>query len=390
MTTATNLAIFDSCSYILEPPAIWEKYLDPAYRVPARSAFYFNMGETGIITTILNGKTAKPMNTSSIFRQAIWKPGMTVEQIGDLDPRTFHPINPGVWDAKARLKDMDAMGVKQQLLFPTTFAEYFPLVENPDHANVFARAYNDWLADFVKADPKRLIPVAVLPMQDTGFAVAEAKRMAKAGFKAAFIRPSYFNGGFINHRRNNPLWVELQAMGMAAYIHASPGSTNPEWTSSGSYVDRIAAKMLVGHYVAEAVSPIMDNATALSAFAFNGHMEEYPKLKLAFAGAGAAMTPLTLEKSETYLTVASYIRDVSLEPEHIFMERPSLVTFDTWETTVARLHDNFSPIAAWGSRYPHHDASSPSEALEMLKKYNVPADVVTKLMSANAVKFLGL
>lgn len=390
MTTATATTVFDSCSYVLEPPAIWEQYLDPAYRVAARSAFYFHMDGSGIITTILNGKPAKPMNTSRIFRQAIWRPGMTVEQIGELDPRAFHQINPGAWDAKARLKDMDAMGAMQALLFPTTFAEYFPLVENPDHANVLARAYNNWVADFVKADAKRLIPVAMLPMQDTGFAVAELRRIAKAGFKAAFIRPSYFNSGFLNHKRYTPLWQELQSLGVAAFIHASPGSTNPEWTSSGSFVERVALKMAIGHNVAEAVAPAMDNATALTAFAFCGHLEDYPKLKLAFAGARAALIPLTLEKSETYLTVASYIRDVSLEPEHIFLERPSLVTFDTWESTVARLHDVFSPIAAWGSRYPHHDASTAHEAVAMLKKYNVPADVTKKMMGGTIQKFLGL
>jgi predicted TIM-barrel fold metal-dependent hydrolase len=390
MTTTTGTAVFDSCSYVLEPPAIWEQHLDPAYRVAARSAFYFHMDPSGVITTIVNGKSAKPLNASRLFRQAIWRPGMTVEQIGDLDPRAFHPINPGAWEAKARLKDMDAMGIGQALLFPTTFAEYFPLVENPDLAQALARAYNDWLLAFASADPKRLAPVAVLPMQDTGFAIAELRRIAKAGFKAVFIRPAYYSGGFLSHKRYNPLWQELETLDVAACIHASPGSASPEWTSTGPYVERVALKMAIGHNVAEAVAPAMDNATALSAFAFCGHMEDYPKLKLAFAGSGAALIPLTLEKSETYLTVASYIRDVSLEPEHIFLERPSLATFDTWESTVARLHDLFSPFAAWGSRYPHHDASTAHEALAMLKQHNVPPEATKRLMGGNIRAFLGV
>lgn len=390
MSSARATTVFDSCSYILEPPAIWEQHLDAAYRVAARSAFYFNLDASGVITTILNGRSAKPMNSSRIFRQAIWRPGMTPEQIGDLDPRVFQPINPGAWNAAARLKDMDAMGVQQALLFPTTFAEYFPLVENPDLAYALARAYNDWIADFAKANSQRLFPVAVLPIQDTGFALAELRRIAKSGFKAAFIRPVYYGGGFLSHKRYNALWQELEALGIAAFIHASPGSTNAEWTSTGPYVERVALKMAIGHNVAEAVAPAMDNAAALTAFAFCGHMEEYPKLKLAFAGAGASLIPLTLEKSETYLTVASYIRDVSLEPEHIFVERPSLVTFDTWESTVARLHDAFSPFAAWGSRYPHHDGSTAHEAMAMLQKHNVPAAETQRLMSGNILTFLGV
>src|SRR5439155_124190 len=113
-----------------------------------------------------------------INRQACWRPGMTPEQIGQLDPDQRHPITPGAQDPTARLRDMDTMGIERALLFPTLFAEHFPLVENPDAAWALARAYNDWLWDFAGADRRRLVPVALLPMQEPSFAVRELERAA--------------------------------------------------------------------------------------------------------------------------------------------------------------------------------------------------------------------
>jgi predicted TIM-barrel fold metal-dependent hydrolase len=382
--------IIDCDSHVLEPTAIWEKYLDREYRVVARTAFWHEVDELGLTVTIVNGAQAKEMNSSGINRQAIWKPGMKPEDIGALDPEVRHPINAGAHDPAARLKDMDTMGIDTAVLFPTLFAEYFPVVQNPDAAAALARAYNDWIRDFCSAAPKRLIPVAVLPMQEVSFAIRELERVAKLGFRAAFIRPAFFNHRFPNQDYYKLLWQRLEALGIVACIHPSSGHTNPEWTSEGSYVERVAGYLRIGHNVAESVAPTMDNAIMLNAFCFCGHMEDFPTLKLSFLHSGASWVPLALEKAETYLWLMSSTQDVSLEPEQLFFKRPYLVGFNTWESSVARLPDIFGGIAAWGSRYPHHDASEPSEALANLNQWKVTDDVAAAYMGGNAARQFGL
>lgn len=397
--------VIDADSHVLEPRAIWEDYLDRSYRTLARSVFWHERkGEAGVPTTILNGKPAKPMNLSRINRQAIWRPGLRPEDIGSLNPEADHPINPGAEDPRARLKDMDEIGVDQALLFPTLFAEYFPMVENPDVAHALARAYNDWIWDFSRKAPKRLVPVAVLPIQDVNFAVRELRRVAKRGFRAAFLRPSYVGtkyatfdlndtvgvARFLNHDTFNPLWAELEALDVAACIHPSPGSTNPEWSCTGAFVERVAAHLRTGHYLAEAVAPRMDNAIFLTAICFYAHLERYPKLRVALHHSGASWVPLALEKAETYLWLLSNFKDVSLEPEEVFFHHPTLVTFDTWESSVARLPETYGEVAAWGSRYPHHDASSPSEAIENLRKWKLADSVVADYMGGNAARMFGV
>ena len=385
-----DFPVIDVDSHILEPAAIWDEYVPPDYRALARSSFWYEFADQGPDTVVLNGSPASPMRRTGINRLAIYRPGMTPAEIGALDPRQVHPRTPGAQDAQARLRDMDAMGVDQALLMPTLFAEYFPIVENPDVAAVLARAYNDWVRDFAAAAPDRLFPAAVLPMQAPSLAIREVERIAELGLKAAFIRPSFFHEKLPNHRDYDGLWAALERTGVAACIHPSPGFTNPEWTSEGPFIERVAANLRVGHPLSEAIAPGMDNGIFLSALCFFGHMETYPKLKLGYLHSGCYWAPLALEKSETYLWLSPQMKPVSLEPAEVFYNRPSLVSFDAWESSVTRLVDLYESIASWGSRYPHHDAADAWEAIENLQNAGVPGDVVRRYMGGNAADFFGI
>ena len=377
--------IIDADSHVFEPQTIWEQYLDRDYRVLARSAFYYFQTEAGEIGTVVNGKQAPPMNRSKLNRQAIYRPGMTPEEIGSLDPTKSHPISAGAQDSERRLRDMDAMGVDKAVLFPTLFGEYFPVIENPDMANALSRAYNDWIHDFSQRDPKRLFPMAVLPLQEVSLAVNEARRVQRLGFKGCFLRPSFVEGRYLNHPYYDPLWKELQSLGLAAVIHPSVGNTNPEGTSQGSFVERVSEAMQIGHPIAESISFNMDAAMMLIAFATFGHMERYPDLKLVFAHSGISWVALTLEKAETYLALFLF-NDVTLEPEKIFYQRNYLVNLAPWERSIAHSYDQVENIAAWGSRYPYHDTTPAPESRQRLERLGVPSDLITKFMGANAAR----
>jgi predicted TIM-barrel fold metal-dependent hydrolase len=384
------MAVVDVDTHVLEPTAIWTEWLDPAYRVVARSAFWHETDDDGIEVTLLNGRPVRSLRRSGIDRQACWTPGATPESIGALDPDVRHPVTPGARDPAARLRDMDAMGVDRALLFPTLFAEHFPLVENADAAAALARAYNDWLIDFAAADPRRLLPVAVLPLQHPSLAVREARRVAGRGVRAVVVRPSFLGGRFPSHPLFDPLWGALESLELTACLHPSPGGTNPEWSCEGAFVERVARALRVGHDVAESVAPFMDNGILLTAMAFYGHMERWPRLRLAWLHSGASWIPLALEKAETYLWLFSGIRDVSLEPDRVFFSRPSLCGFDSWEAPVARMPDVFGEVAAWGSRYPNHDTGTVEEARALFARWGVPEETVGRYLGGNAERLFGI
>ena len=150
----------------------------------------------------------------------------------------------GASDPKARLADMDAMGVDQALLYPTWFAEGFHLVHDPDVAYALARAYNDWIADFCAAAPDRLFATAMVPLQNMDFAVEELQRVANIPcFRGAFLRPMFIEGRYFTHPSYDPLWAELERSGLVAAVHPTPGLWNPEWTSHGPFFEKVKDRL---------------------------------------------------------------------------------------------------------------------------------------------------
>ncbi len=381
--------VLDADSHVLEPQALWTDYLEPEYRVIARSWFWYEDGEFGP-HTILNGKPAPDLPTHNIPRHAVWRPGMTASDIGGLDPKAKHPVNPGAGDPQARIRDMDTMGVDQALLFPTIFAEYYPLMTNPDVAHALARAYNNWVLDFSQAAPGRLVPLAVLPMQDVTFAVQEVRRVADLGFRAAMIRPVYSGGHYPSDRYYLPLWEALERAGIAACVHPSAGPATPETDSNSGFVERVSANLDLGHPVAGVVAPAMDSATLLVGIMFEGLLERFPGLKLQFTHSGTPWLHTALDKSEGYLWVTEQEHPVSLDPTAVFHNRATLVSFSAGDGTIRRLPSLFERMGAWGSRYPNHDTSTPSEAIADLRHGGVPEPTIELLMGGNVRRVLGV
>ncbi|MEA2648036.1 MAG: uncharacterized protein QOG61_471, partial [Candidatus Binataceae bacterium] len=224
-----RFTVFDGDSHVVEPPELWTKYLEPEYRTLGKHALWREEGKLGSYLKV-NGKVFRDTMNSNIPRHAIWRPGMTWDNVGELDPRHRHPMTEGASNPQARLRDMDAMGVDQAFLYPTWFAEGYHLVEDPDLAYALARAYNDWIADFCKAAPDRLFAAAMVPLQNMDYAVEELRRVAKIPcFRGAFIRPMFIEGHYLTHPYYEPLWAELESLGITAAVHSASGLWNPEW-----------------------------------------------------------------------------------------------------------------------------------------------------------------
>lgn len=394
MTQATisaikTFSVFDTDSHVLEPAAVWDTYLEPEYRTIARSAFWHERDEVGV-HTVLNGKPAKELHSPNLPRYAIWRPGMTPRDIGRLDPQQRHAPNPGATNVTARLKDMDAMGVDQALMFPTYFLEYFPVVDNPDVAWALARAYNRWVLEFSQAAPARLVPVAVLPLQDPVLAIKEARRVAKKGFKAVLVRPVFNNGIFPTQTPFWPLWQEMEALGLMACLHPSAGPAAAELDATAPFIERVLAYADLGHPGAEFVAPALDNGTALVAMMADGFMQKWPRLKLLFTHSGTAWVGLALEKIETYLWLSHQAEPVSLEPEVLFFNRANLVSFESGDETVRWERGAYEGTGAWGSRYPNHDTGTAWDAIQRLREGGLSEPLIERLMGGNAVNVLGV
>ena len=419
--TTNDFAVFDGDSHVVEPPTLWEKYLEPEYRALGRHALWRQEGRTGAYLKV-NGEIVRDTGNPNLPRHALWRPGMTWDAIGELDPGIRHPMTEGASDPQARLADMDAMGVDQTLLYPTWFAEGFFLVRDPDVAYALARAYNDWIADFCKAAPKRLFAAALLPLQNMDFALEELGRVARiACFRAVFIRPMFVEGRYLNHTYYEPLWAELERLGMTAAVHATSGLWNPEWTSHGPFIEKVKDRLAqpavpgggggpfaggaaasnttfsrstpLGHSLAPILAPWLDNhmfvASTLIGFAV---MERYPAMKVVVAHGKASWMQEVLEKMEASTRVIPLLHHypVSTEPEEMWEHGNVMLGFDAEERLIQRLPQEFAGKVVWGSRYPQHDATSAWDAIARLRGANVPEPLIVRMMGQNAANQYGI
>jgi hypothetical protein len=386
------MVVVDVDSHVYEPPEVWDR-VPAEFRALARSAFYHEVDQDGNRLTIVNGKPGRELNRSRLVRQAIWRPGRTADDIGQLDPDVFVPLNPGASQVGPRLADMDAMGIDQAVVFPTLFAEYLPLVENPDAAAMHA------------------------PL----LAQRELERAAGKGFTSVLIRPAFYNAPrveehtpegeleamvrlmmaqgadmgsrvFVEDRLFRPLWRQIDELGMTACVHPSLGITGPDAISNGGFAERVSQRLGAKHTIAEPIAYMQDADLFMTAAFFHGLLEDHPDLRIAILHSGASWVPLALEKCETYLWLSPQFgrNVVSLEPEEVWDRHPVLVGFDGWEKSVARMPDRIGTKAAWGSRYPQHDTSTPAEARAMLEASSVDADTIERLLGGRAAELFRL
>ena len=150
--------VFDCDSHIYEPPEIWDKYIPQNNRDFAKTHFYRDADRLFLVR---NSRISFRDPDKWKYPGETWHPGLTKKIIGQTQPGTKDwdetiGRNKSARDPNARLKDMDASGIDQVMIFPSTFV-YLPLVENADAAYICARAYNDWAYDYCSADKKRLL-----------------------------------------------------------------------------------------------------------------------------------------------------------------------------------------------------------------------------------------
>ena len=425
MTTGKDFEVFDSDSHVVEPGELWEKYLEPEYRTLGKHALWREEGRFDSYLKV-NGRVFRDSGNPNIPRHAIWKPGMTWDSVGDLDPDIRHPMSEGAWDPRARLRDMDAMGIDQTFVYPTWFAEGFHLVEDPDVAYALARAYNDWVADFCRADPDRLFAAAMVPLGNMDFALAELQRAAGIRcFRGAFIRPMFMEGRYLTHPYYEPLWNELENLGMAAAVHPAAGLWNPEWTSHGPFIEKVKGRLSqtnalggggggpeaggstsdrnrvspatgmvpLGHPVAPILSHWLDNhlfvASALVGYTV---MQRFPGLKVVVAHGKASWMEEVLEKMEasTRVIPLQHYYPVRTDPEEMWEEGRVMLGFDAEERLIQELPHAFAKKIVWGSRYPHHDTTSAWDAIQALTQADVEPSIIAQMMGANARDQFGL
>jgi predicted TIM-barrel fold metal-dependent hydrolase len=380
--------IIDGDSHVLEPPDLWDEYLEPEFRPRAIRITRSITGRDGETRGI------KPMNAPTgaqapsedlrnlpemalelkarmaadehliIDRQIIMSGGLS--GLGGVDvPRSQLPYMTYLegaplasFDTAERIKLFDEKGIAGGVVFPTIGILWD--TEDPKLADAYCRAYNRWCEDFRGAESGRIFPMAHVAMHDPEMAHAELKRCLKAGFRGMFVAPEPVNGRSPAHPDFDPLWHELEDAGMPACLHVIVRFNRILENPTRHH------NLLVepSRTFAFAMGATYQVIPAMASLVLSGHFDRFPDLKLLCVEAGAGWAPYIAHRLDEKYEMFGYTEKTKLEPSE-YMKRNVYYVVEPREKNIDSMMDIIGERQfLWGSDYPHVDSSA--DALDQI------------------------
>lgn len=359
--------VFDSDMHVYDSQDLYQKYMDPKWgdRIPVgrkrtkHGRIEFSLG---------SGKVLRPREKLLTHGEA---------QVAD---RYGYALEHG-YDAASQVVAMDNEGLDVAVLFRTSPLHCDDDFE-PEYANDLCRAWNDWITDFCKEDPRRLKASGLLTLHDVELAVAEARRAVKElGAVGLSVCPEPVNGRRIHDRYFDPLWAEIDRLGVPLCFHP-PANPNQKQVARDFY----------GHPNASVIAMALRNPVelqlAVSSFCAGGVLEKFPTLKVAFLEGNCAWLPWLLYRLDERAELHGALADVPLSktPSDYFVEQ-CYISVDVDEYLVAdvirRLGDDNIVIS---TDYPHIDAHYPHAVDEFVQTPDVSESSMRKILWDNCAR----
>ena len=122
-------------------------------------------------------------------------------------PISFDEVLPAVFDPAERLKAQDSDSVDAEVLYPSAdLWDAIRVLEDRDVKLACVRAYNDWIADFSRHNPDRLIGLGKIPATTCEDACEELVRCVKELNLRGVVLDAWPAGGGAADPANDPFW----------------------------------------------------------------------------------------------------------------------------------------------------------------------------------------
>jgi predicted TIM-barrel fold metal-dependent hydrolase len=364
----------DADGHVIEPADLWEREMPASLRDRGFKVRW--NPDTRQEEVHVEGRMLLPFGIVGVGMA-----GRPFDEIGK--GVRYSELHPGGTDPRQRLRDMDAERIDTAVLYPS-IGLFLEAVEDPAVAEACCRVYNDWLADYCRADPKRLVGIAGMPMQDVHAAVREMQRAKRdLGMRGVFIRPNPCKGRSLHDRYFDPFWAACAEAGVPVGLHPS-GAGDLPGTMQGLPIDA----PIMGHPSIF----FIDDYIGFSQLVCGGVLERHPTLKVVVLEAGGGWLGHWFDRFDHFAQVYAWMApELRLKPSEYF-KRQCWVSFDPDETTLPAL----APIIGeerivWASDYPHLDATFPGVVDELEEHLErLPARARDLIRGDNATRLYGL
>lgn len=362
--------IFDADGHAVEPDAIWTELLPRAFRSYAPRVVAYE----DHFRYACNGRLGFRIHAAP---ESVGAPGETTRR-GSAGAVARGGAEPG-----ARLEDMAQDGIARAAIYPTQGLMIQGVAERAP-ALALCRAVNDWVADYCRRAPGRLLGIGTLPMADCADALDEARRcVERLGMRGVWRRPEHWSGiPRLHDPGHAPLFAYLAEAGVPLAIHPGLSGVVP-YDYFGERFEEDYAAMHAVHF------PVEQMMSLTEAIAF-GILERHPALRLAFLESGAVWALAHLHRLDEHAETFGFPRGgLSLRPSEYFA-RQCFVSCEGPEPGLDRMLAAYPGSVVFASDYPHGDCTFPGSTRPLLESPELDVASRERVLRANALRLYGM
>ena len=331
----------DADGHILEPPDLWESYLEVEYKP---RALRIKVDDQGLEYLEIDQKPSARTRRGSLGLMG----AMGSEDMRPSPDRRYADSMPfGACDAAERLSLLDQENLEKSLLYPTIGLLWEVEVTDPELSLAYMRAYNRWIADFCRDSGGRLVPIAQLSLLDPEGSAAELERAVKDGCKGAWVNPFNHNRVIHGSEKHDVLFAKCCELDVPLAIHPTftphPAAAGIfDWPRHGrAWGEAIWLRAIVQQ--------------AFISFLSLGTLERFPKLRLGILEAGSGWVGPMLDRLDAFSESMNLSGKGGPSATELF-RRQCFVSGDPDETTAPHVIEHVGEDCfMWATDYPHPD-----------------------------------
>jgi predicted TIM-barrel fold metal-dependent hydrolase len=302
--------IIDADTHVTEPRDVWTARLPAKWKDRAPRVEWD--AESGDEAWFMDGQKITSVGMTAI---AGWPEPYPAH------PPRYEDAHPGSYDAAARLRYMDGLGVWAQVLYPNVGgfgSQVFARVDDAELKLALVRAYNDFLIDWASTDRRRLIPIMATPFWDVDATVREIERCARLGHRGVLFtgEPQVHGLPLLATRHWDPLWAAAQDAGLSISFHIGSADFGDEFKGERAEIEGFAATSARG-----GARLFLQNGAHILDLLFSGILPRFPRLQFVSVESGAGWLPFVLQAADYQFEVCDVAKqrpEFELRPSEYF------------------------------------------------------------------------